>query len=84
MVQVQQQFQNLFKQNQKSYYSLEKISLLKARYGGEKLTLERPKSFFVSYRHKPCISPILVLKNFQINNASKNNIPGAHRKTASL
>ena len=31
------------KQNRKSYYSLEKISLLKVRYGGKKLKLERPK-----------------------------------------
>ena len=48
------------------------MSLLKARYGGEKLKLERPKSFFVSHRHKSCISPVLVPKNFQIiSNATK-------------
>ena len=40
--------------------------MLKARYGGEKLKLERPKYFFVSHRHKSCISPVLVPKNFQI------------------
>ena len=48
MVEGQQQFQNFKKQNQKSYHNLEKISLLKAKYSGEKLKLERPKSFFVS------------------------------------
>ena len=54
------------KQNQKSYYSLDKISLLKARYGSAKFKLEWPKCFFVSHRHKSCISPVLVPKNFQI------------------
>ena len=66
MVKEQQQFQKLIKQNQKSYYSLEKISLLKVRYGGEKLKLERPKSFFVSHRYKSCIFHVLVSKNLQI------------------
>ena len=46
--------------------------MLKERYGGQKLKLERPKCFFVSHRHKSCISTVLVPKNFQIiSNATK-------------